>query len=353
MQVAGIAGRDPLPGIQAVDVRALGGHFHRAGGYGLAVLVGDLSEVNLPVLPFRGVDRLEHCLAGILVRAGLAVVEHIPLAVHLHHGTVVVAPAVGHGVEAVLPGDDLAAVEADIPAVAEAVQRMIAPLVGQETVAVFIYAQCGHMAVHAAGIDEHILPEDLPRAGCLEERVVPHAAVIRRPLRPAVRDRVFLDGTGLDRRHVVVQFRTVRGAESPIGIYPPVVIHQDPRVKAQLRLHRVLEGPPGCFGGSNHDQPAALLRRVQIVGVAFFDDIRRVEDGVVMGFIRNAVAGPVGQVSHGGRPHDRVAPAVFPAFDVVRAVHIHALFPVVLKDARLSVRHVLPQRHIGIGAFDE
>ena len=72
-----------------------------------------------------------------------------------------------------------------------------------------------------------------------------------------------------------------------------------------------------------------------------------------MGLIRNAVAGPVGQIGHRGRPHDIVAPAVFPALDVVRAVHIHALFPVVLKDARLSVRHVLPQRHIGIGAFDE
>ena len=352
VQVAGIAGGYPLPGIQAVDVRALGGHFHRAGGYGPAVFVGDLSEVNLPVLPFRGVDRLEHCLAGILVRAGLAVVEHIPLAVHLHHGTVVVAPAVGHGVEAVLPGDDLAAVEADVPAVAESVQRMVAPLVGQEAVAVLIDAQRGHMAVHAAGIDKHILPENLPRAGCLEERVVPHAAVIRRPLRTAVRDRVLLDGTGLDRRHVVVQFGAPAFAEAPVGIHAPVVIHEDAGVELQFGLHRVGEGSPGLIGLRHHDAGPAALRRVHVIDAVLLHHVRRVQGTVVQRFVAYAVAGPVGQVVCRRGPDHVVHSAVFGLQGIVGTVQVYPRFPVVRKGARLPVRHMLPQRHIGVGSPD-
>ena len=43
---------------------------------------------------------------------------------------------------------------------------------------------------------------------------------------------------------------------------------------------------------------------------------------------------------------------ILTALDIVRAVYIYALFAFVLKHARLAVRHMLPERHIRIGAFD-
>ena len=208
------------------------------------------------------------------------------------------------------------------------------------------------MAVHAAGIDKHILPENLPRAGRLEERVVPHAAVIRRPLRPAVRDRVLLDGAGLDRRHIVVQLGAPAFAEAPVGIHASVVIHEDAGVELQFGLHRVGEGTPGLVGLRHHNAGPAALRRVHVIDAVLLHHVRRVQGTVVQRRVAYAVAGPVGQVVCRRGPDHVVHSAVFGLQGIVGTVQVYPRFPVVRKGARLPVRHMLPQRHIGVGSPD-
>ena len=82
--MAGIGGGDPLPRVQAVDLRPLGSHLHRPAGNGFPRLIADFAQPDFAVPAQRRVDGLQHGLAGVLIPAGLTVIEHIPLAVDLH-----------------------------------------------------------------------------------------------------------------------------------------------------------------------------------------------------------------------------------------------------------------------------
>ena len=262
-------------------------------------------------------------------------------------------PAEGHGSHSLRVPQDLSAVEADIPAPLPAVQRPVAPHIGKEAVAVFIYAEFRLVVIHPPGVDIYILPEDLPRAGRLKEAFPAEASVLRRPGGPAVRNRVLMQGAFPDRGHVLVQFRAAGFAESPVGIHPAVVVHQDAWIKTQFGLHRIGKRPPRRLRPGDHNPGSLAVRGVHIPGIAFLHHIRCVKDTLILRPVAGAVAVPVRQVRHRGGPDHIVLPAVFCPFRIVRSVDVYPRLPVKGKDARFPVRHMLPQRHIRICAFDK
>ena len=139
---------------------------------------------------------------------------------------------------------------------------------------------------------------------------------------------------------------------APVGIHASVIIHEDAGVELQFRLHRVGEGSPGLIGLRHHDAGPAALRRVHVIDAVLLHHVRRVQGTVVQRFVAYAVAGPVGQVVCRRGPDHVVHSAVFGLQGIVGTVQVYPRFPVVRKGARLPVRHMLPQRHIGVGSPD-
>ena len=165
----------------------------------------------------------------------------------------IVSPAVGHDALAVIPEDNFPAVKADVTAVTESFQRTIAPLIGQEAVAVLIHPQFRHFLLHPFGIDINVFPHDFAGTGSFEKVILPGMSVGSGPRCVAVGQRMFAQRTLPDGRHILVQFRTEGGAESPVGIHPAVVVHQHTGIKAQLSLNRIDERSPRCLRTGHHD----------------------------------------------------------------------------------------------------
>ena len=72
-----------------------------------------------------------------------------------------------------------------------------------------------------------------------------------------------------------------------------IVIHQDARIKAEFRFHRMGKRTPGRFRAGDADHGSPLFRGVHIVDISFFHHVRGKQDAAVFRLIADPVAGPV------------------------------------------------------------